>query len=741
MANNIKTVVRFIRDTSRIDDGNTQVIYLSDMLYQSTLFAFSGFFIATAITWYINPSFFPTPPATEFVDRQYLTHLTYWFKIRVHDFIPFFYKQEVARYFEYLNTLQYYKMDYTLYSRVLFGYFVGAIGIVKGVFNVINNPIKSQVEVHKSGLQLWELDEAEEKLFPIMEKQTIKHGKFSKISNTVYMSIKRFFTHTILIGASGTGKSQFLSTQIRAAQDMGLKVVVLDPKYEFTSAYYKGDGTDAILDPTDSRSYVWDFPEDNKQLGLIKKFFAALIAEGKDPMWSNSARAVGVGLFVYLMQTFKDDNGKSNYDWSDMKDVCLCNDEELLYIMENYYPEALDFVGSLNKETGAIEKGKTAEGIMINFKAFLDPVISLARFWYETPENPRKKISLYKFMTDPDYPIKTIYLKPNDSEGAMSSGLIRAMLTYMISLLDSPSIPNSITPRGAFFLDEFHAPGKLVNETGQPIIDKLFDRGRSKGWAGVIATQNLIQAKKIYTQDDIDSWRETSSNLIVTGVPIGDTASKLCELMGDELIDKLHTSLNKSNGSTSIGLNYQEHSRKTIFPSELSAKLEISDTHIRYLGIFRGIKDVYILEKPFENIEEVVPHWMEQPQLGSSINKNSRFKKVITSHINDGQTSTQIKLDKVDDKVMEKQPETFEEDLTNEVWVDTGQHMEEMSEEERKFNEENVIDEASKEVFIESLTDTHSASLVIDMLDKIKDKQLNPHSNSFLQRYQERINK
>lgn len=741
MASKKKTLWRSRFDGVKIYDANTQIIYFEDMAIQSLGLGLIGFVSATGLSWAINPGFYPIPPATEFVDRQYITHLTYWWQIRVHDVLPFLYKQEVSRYFEYLNTLQHYKMDYTLYPRVFFGYFVGAMGMIKGVLNVLDNPIKSQVEVHKSGLQLWELDEAEEKLYPIMEKQTIKHGKFSKISNTVYMSIKRFFTHTILIGASGTGKSQYLATQIMAAKEQGLKVVILDPKYEFTSAYYKGDGTDAIIDPTDLRSYIWDFAKDNKQLGLIKKFFAALIAEGKDPMWSNSARSVGVGLFAYLMQTFLDENGNPNYNWSDMKDVSLCTDEELLFIMENYYPEALDFVGSLNKETGQIEKGKTAEGIMINFKAFLDPIISLARFWNETPENPRKKISLYKFMTDPDYPIKTIYLKPNDSEGAMSSGLIRAMLTYMISLLDSPSIPNSDKPRGAFFLDEFHAPGKLVNELNEPIIDKLFDRGRSKGWAGVIATQNLLQAKKIYTQDDVDSWRETSSNLIVTGVPVGDTASKLCELMGEELIDKLHTSLNSSNGSISVGSNYQEHSRKAIFPSELSAKLEISDTHIRYLALFRGIRDAYILEKPFEDIPQLVPHWIEQPQLKSSIDRNSRFKKVITAEMNGGQDIQQVNLEKNEDIPIEEHYEMFEDDITNEVWVDTGQHMEEMSEEEIKFNEENLIDEMNKEVFIESLTDTHASSLVLDMLDKIKEKKANPESNSSLQRYLERTSK
>lgn len=741
MASKIKTVVRFVRDANRIDDGTTQIIYLSDMLYQSTLFAFTGFFVGTALTWYINPSFLPTPPATEFVDREYLTHLKYWFQIRVHDFIPFFFKQETARYFEYLNTVQYYKMDYTLYSRVFFGYFLGAMGIIKGILNVIDNPIKTQIEVHKKGLQLWEFDEAEEKLLPIVEEQNKKYGKFSKISNNVFMSNKRFYSHTILIGASGTGKSQYLATQIRAAQEAGLKVVILDPKYEFTSAYYKGDGTDAILDPTDSRSYVWDFAYDNKKIGLIKKFFAALIVEGKDPMWSNSARSVGVGLFVYLLQTFIDEKGNPNYNWQDMKDVSLCNDEELLYIMENYYPEALDFVGSLNKETGQIEKGKTAEGIMINFKAFLDPVISLARFWHETPENPRNKISLYKFMTDPDYPIKTLYIKPNDSESAMSNGVIRAMLTYMISLLDSPAIPNGNKPTGAFFLDEFQAPGKLANESGQPIIDKLFDRGRSKWWGGVIATQNLVQVRKIYSQEDIDSLRETSSNLIVTGVPLGDTANKLCELMGEEVIDKLHTSLNKNNGSTSVGLNYQEHNRKSVFPSELSSKLEISDTHIRFLGIFRGIKDVYILEKPFEHIPENVPHWIEQPQLESSINKNSRFKKTITAQMNGGQTIENITLEKKAEITMEQQQDILEESLLNEVWVDTGQHMEEMSEEERKFHEENVGEEYTKEVFIESLTDTHGASLALDVLDKIRDIKSNPQKNTLLQRYQEYKNK
>ena len=35
-------------------------------------------------------------------------------------------------------------------------------------------------------------------------------------------------------------------------------------------------------------------------------------------------------------------------------------------------------------------------------------------------------------------------------------------------------------------MDEFQAPGKLTDEEGKPTINKLLDRGRSKGWGSFL---------------------------------------------------------------------------------------------------------------------------------------------------------------------------------------------------------------------------------------------------------------
>ena len=720
-----------------LHDGNKRIIYFEDFAVASIGLGLIGFVAATSVSWLINLPILPRPPATEYVNQSYLTHLGYWSKSFINNISPTRFEHEAWVYYRYLETLQHYQLDYTIATRFWFGLLAGAIGFIKGLKLVWQNPIQQQIEVHMQGLQVHEFKVAETKLLAHFKNELKKYGAFTRISDNVDLSMKRVFSHHLIFGASGTGKSQYMASAIKSAIDKKLKVVVLDPKYEFTKAYYKKDGTCAILDPTDARSHVWDIARDLYSIGLIKKLAAAIIpSKGNDPMWSNAARAIFVGMIVYLRANFKDVKGVPNYNWQDIADILVSSPEELIHIMQNYYPEALKLVGELNVETNQVQSNATTAGIMINLLSFMGGLRDLARFWYVDADKPQKKISLYRFMTDSHYKIKTIFIKPNDTEGEMSTGIIRAILVYSISLLDSPKIPDSNTPRGMFFLDEFQAPGKLETETGQPVIDKLVDRGRSKQFGCYLASQAVLQLYKVYTKEDVDSWRETTSNFILTGAPLGETANKVCEFLGEQFVDKLHVSMSYGNGGApSANRNYQEHSKKAMLPSQLTSKLEISDTHIRYLALFRGIPDAYILEKPFVNIPEIHPIWVERPQLETTVNLNSRVKSLLTTQMAGGQT---IANETTAPEVAKNLVEEFDEE-SGEIgmWVDTGQHMDEMSKEEREFTEEDedVAGEVIKGMVTEPMIDSHGISTILDLLVKITEKTNNPQSNKTLQKY------
>ncbi|ACT51285.1 type IV secretory system conjugative DNA transfer family protein [Methylovorus glucosotrophus] len=717
--------------------GNTYIHYVEDIALFTLTYGAIGFTLGSIGAWAFDFKFYPLPPATDMIGRGFVEHFTYWSKSIVNGVFPFLFKSSVEQYSLYMATIKHYGYQYLLIPRIMFATFIGLFGATLGFMSKHSNPVKAQVETHMRGMKLLEFGDAVEELVSKFASEILKHGKFTEIAENLSLSMKRVFAHHIIFGASGTGKSQYMGSAIFDSINKGLKTLILDPKYEFTSAFYKNNGKMAIIDPTDARSHVVDLADLVASIGLIKKFAAALIpAKGNDPMWSNAARAVFTGLILYLKAMFKDDNGKPNFSWKDLADVMVSTPEQVIYIMQNYYPEALKLVGEINKETNQLTENATATSIMINLLSFMGGIRDLARFWYDDPENPQPKISLLRFMTDPNYKIKTIFIKPNDIEGEMSSCIIRAVLTYSISLLDSPKIPDSKTPNGIFFLDEFHAPGKLVNELDQPVIDKGIDRGRSKQWAFYLATQNIIQLYKIYTKEDVDSWRETTSNFILTGAPLGETASKVCEYLGEQFIDKLHTSLSGSGNGVSASSNYQEHSKKVLLPSELTEKLQITDTHIRYLAILRGLPNVYLLEKPFVDIPQVAPIWIERKQLFATGSLDNRVSESITTAIGVAMKIEQetIKTKGKDEPTIDLNKQPIIEDEGNlGDWVDTGQHADAMSEEERKFIEESVESETIKDIALESITGSHALGISTSLLDKIMEKTKNPQDNKIYQ--------
>lgn len=727
MASTKKFVWRSRFSSPTVYSGNTYIHYVDDIALFSLTYAAIGFTVGSIGAWSFNPSFYPLPPATDMIGRDFIEHFTYWKKEIVHFVFPFAYKYEVSQYSLYMDTIKHYGYQHLLIPRMMFATFLGLFSGAVGFMSRYNKPVKAHVETHMRGMKLLEFGDAIDELKYKFARENAKYGQFTEIAENLFISLKRVFTHTIIFGASGTGKSQKMFSAIADAILQKLKVVILDPKYEFTSAFYKNDGTMAILDATDNRSHIPRLADITATIGMIKKFAAALIpAKGSDPMWSNAARAIFVGMVVYLKATFKDKDGNPNHTWKDLSDVIISSPEQVVFMMENYYPEALKLVGEIDKQTGQIGENATASGIMINLLSFMGGIRDLGRFWYNDPENPLPEISLLQFMTDPNYKIKTIFIKPNDMEGEMSNCMIRTVLTYCISLLDSPKIPDSEVPNGVFFLDEFQAPGKLLNELDQPIIDKGIDRGRSKKWAFYLATQNIIQLYKIYTREDVDSWRETTSNFILTGAPLGETANKVCEYLGESFIDKLHLSLSGSGSGISASSNYQEHAKKVLLPSELTEKLQITDTHIRYLALYRGMPNVYLLEKPFVNFPAIAPIWEERKQLENIGSFENRVSKSISDYIalmNAKQTLSQ-KTESLNAPIpLDLTKKEFEDEEYVGEFVDNGEHMEAMSEEEKKHYEEihdvdNIDSQFSKNT---------------SFLDKVMEKAKQPENNKIYQ--------
>lgn len=651
---------------------NTNIQSYEKTIAYTASFSFVAFIGATYSTWLFHPNYFPLPLSSTAnnIDSQYLTHLAYWGSESLHFLLKISMKGAHANYLEYRQKLSNAGFGYTLYIRLMFGYVSALLAGYYGFLNSLRNPIViKSVFSHARGMQLIEGKNALRELNTAFKSELVKSGAYAELADGVMWPLFRFVTHSIICGSAGSGKSQLMISMLLATMQMKIKTFILDPKYEFTKGYYE-EGSCAILDPSDERSYVWDIAYDLKTIADIKKFAAALIpSKGDNPMWGNAARAVFTGMIIYLKNTFKDENGASNYTWGDISDIITLKPQQLIHIMQNHYPEALSLIGELDEESGEVTTNVTTSGIMINLLAFMGGIRDLSRFWYGN----QKKISLFKFMTDDSYPIKTIFAKPNDSEGEMCKGVLRAALVYSMSLVDSPHLSECAKPRIAFYLDEVHSVGKLENESGEPLLGRGFERGRSKGISINISCQSPFQLEEIYSERIMDAWREVSSNFYITGVPLGKTAEKISANVGDRLINKHHPSISTAaDGSVSSSEAGQENQSKVILASELSSKLHLTETGIKFYYEGRSLPNVYIVDKPFITIPDSVPHWIERLQKPTAMNPTSRVIARINAEMS-GKASKSI--EPIQQRSIDELEREYEEtDDVDYNFVDSGQY-------------------------------------------------------------------
>lgn len=728
-----KKVIWRSRTGSGPKTGTHHVIYYEDVALNAILFGTLAFLVGDLAAWIFNASFFPLPPipnpdggVPDFksygLGASLVFHLKSWFELAVHSIFPNAYSDQAWAYRSMGAWLDKRQIDffghrYDALNVIVYRFYVamgaGLAGALWGFSHAVENPVPNEQTTHKRGMRLLVGIEAQTEFARQTAEELKKFGAFAKTAiEDVWYSYYRVLTHTIGIGASGSGKSQFLEPHIKSSIENGLKTIILDPKYEFTQALYdENDPSMAILDPTDARSFVWDFAKDIDSISKIRRFSTSFIpvTEGEGAMWGNAARQLFIGCMIYLRKNFVSDNGAGAFTAKDLGDMLtLLTDKQLYYVMKKYYPAGLDSVGSAHvreNDKGEIEiemePNVTSYGIKMNLKGFIDGLNDLGRYWHDPKQ---RRISLFGFMTDPNYPIKTIFIKPNDDERLMSSGLIRSVLNYMIALLDTPSVTNSPKCRGIFFLDEFQAPGKLAMEDGKPTIDKLLDRGRSKGWGSYLFVQDVLQLENTYKKEEVEQWRAVASNFVLTGTPPGKTAQMVSDIIGKRHIDKLHMSY--SNGKIS-STNVQEHETATVLPTELSAYLKPVDGKIRFLLLGRGLKDAYVFEKPIVPLEENSPAWIRQPEDGNDLASESR----IIKHVEREMTENKIMSsnENVNTKEVYAPPEGYENaptgldmlefDFTNYIqsafFGDEEGYSKSLEEEEKSFEEK------AREAFIE----------------------------------------
>ena len=351
--------------------------------------------------------------------------------------------------------------------------------------------------------------------------------------------------HVLLVGGTGAGKSTILKPLLSKIIKADEHLLLFDPKGDFTKAFSEP----ILLAPWDVRTSAWDVAADIRNIGAARRFAAAIVKEGTDPMWSNAARQVLVGSIKMLRAEHGDAWG-----WRELADTLSMPQAQLLHIMRIHHQEAVR----------AVERASvTTQGVLINLSAFCSSIHDLADAWGHV--RPEHRISFVSWLTKPRRSPRQIILQGNGSYPEISRGYVEGIFSVLGGLVNSVEMDDDPKRKVWIVLDELPQCGKI------PILP-LFSVGRSRGVRCVAACQDLSQLEEVHGRESVRSLVSMTGSILVGQMSQGDTAESLAKALGSREVERRNESHSFGrDGSQSV--SFAREDLALYKPSELGSRL------------------------------------------------------------------------------------------------------------------------------------------------------------------------
>jgi hypothetical protein len=526
-------------------------------------------------------------------------HLRYWTALHINEIAPPLFQSTADSYRNYIDRLgsSAWQVVWRLNIAAFFAILSGAyISYLVGRRKVAVNQIGGRELLHNI--------EAKNSLKLQAKKECGNDDDGIKLHSSFDWSISRSreCQHIIILGKSGSGKTQIIIPMICASINRGDQLVIYDNKGDFSRWI---DNAIQIA-PWHKDSMAIDIAKDCTNTQSARELAARLIPSGTDPMWHQAARLVLVAILIKLQ---KEKPGK--WSWGDLY-THICKDQaDLLSIIKEHTPEARHVIEA---------PGKTTQSILVNFSVNMTLIADLAAAWGNAPED--KRISITEWIKNPPSDKKILILQGAENYKELSNAYIHIVLDMMSSLINSPELTESTNRRIYFFIDEFIQLGK---------IDKfraLLEIGRSKGVRVVMAFHDISQLKDVYGEHIANTWLGIVGTYIVTQLGISETSNYVAEKMvGYKTIDRIV--MRKDQPDAPI-----RERVLVIEPHELNENLGKSSKGINALIL--GYKNAHIIEWPFSNVENVRLAYVPAAWLSHAEYKQSAIQDT---------SSTMVKVD------------------------------------------------------------------------------------------------
>lgn len=318
--------------------------------------------------------------------------------------------------------------------------------------------------------------------------------------------------NVLVLGNQGTGKTVFLLPLISQVISRGERAFIYDEKREFTAQFFNKE-TSVLIAPWDKRGTPWNIQADACNAVQAKLIADQLIAESRDPLWSEGARSIFAGMIQILNRT------KVKWGWVQLANIMLLDESRLKDQLSKYYPRAERFI---------VEESKTTQSFFAQLNGSLGWIHTLAEAWPKAYENG---FSMGEWVENADTAKPIIIVQADkrykDIGAPLASTLIRLMTSHVLSQT------NCSKRELWLFIDE------LANLPKNEALGEWMSLGRSKGCRICGGTQSISQLREIYS----DNGADTLLNMFTIFASMrlgaaGETAKYTAKVFGERVVER-----------------------------------------------------------------------------------------------------------------------------------------------------------------------------------------------------------
>jgi len=400
---------------------------------------------------------------------------------------------------------------------------------------------------------------------------SLKNLKFN------FLSIKKYsissvpipqdaeFLHTIILGSTGTGKTNAILDLLDQIRRNGDRAIIYDKMGTYTATYFDSK-RDIILNPLDQRSKAWSFYNEIRKESDFDYIANALIPEKKDssgPFWTDSARIV-FSVFAQKLQS----QLKSN----------PTNKKFLQLLLKSNFKVLANFLSS-TPATSLInaESEKTSLSIL----AILSAYLSSLKFLKD--DNEQEKFSIRNWIELVDNEGFLFISSRSDQHDSLQP-LISTWLDIAIKALlslEQNNYSKGEKRRVWIILDEIGSLQQMPS-----LLDGLA-QSRQFGGAFILSLHSISQLKSIYGKDKTDTITSLCRNKLFFAGADDETAEYCSQNLGHQEIEEVKEGISYGANEIRDGVNLNnQKSQKRIVISSQIMYMKALEAYIKFAGDF-----------------------------------------------------------------------------------------------------------------------------------------------------------